>query len=223
MLTIPDLIQADIMANEIADNIHAALIHRRHSGKPAHAADYEAEAARAVRHLSELFSAQRRASASDVVELDPRFPPPAPLAIPQDLAEGRRASRRRLTALAHVALWAFGLWAALALASHATPWDIPDGNGGWEPNPSCSSDDCHSTGNPDNSRPDLTRSGNGRAEPLPRSVPAFKSCCIWQGNRFATPRFLRSQRTADRQCATDYAPPPCFQLTDPNPPTGTLK
>ncbi|WP_395540374.1 hypothetical protein [Neotabrizicola sp. sgz301269] len=37
---------------------------------------------------------------------------------------------------------------ALAAPASATPWDIPDGNGGWKPNPDCTGS-CRETGIPD--------------------------------------------------------------------------
>lgn len=138
---------------------------------------------------------------------------------------------------------------ALLLASPATatPWTVPDGEGGWKPNPECSSAKCHETGNPDPVKPtpepepptppvdpgepkpepkppaDIPhRGGNGRDPVAHPGVMAFKTCCIHDGQRYATVRLFRSKRAASEACAAVIDPPSCFPLTDQTI-TGPLK
>lgn len=134
----------------------------------------------------------------------------------------------------------------------ATPWSVPDGEGGWKPNPECSSADCHETGEPDkpitepepptpptppvdpnpeppppvndHSKPDMPyRGGNGRNPVTYPGVMAFKTCCIHDGQRYVTVKPLRSKEVAARDCAAMAQPPLCQPLSDPNPYTGPLK
>lgn len=56
---------------------------------------------------------------------------------------------RTLLAAACVGGAVLGGAAILATAAEGTPWSVPDGEGGWTPNPECHSSKCHETGDPD--------------------------------------------------------------------------
>lgn len=52
----------------------------------------------------------------------------------------------------------------------ATPWSVPDGDGGWKPNPECQSAKCQETGKPDRpNKPDLP--DRPISEPEPPTPP----------------------------------------------------
>lgn len=157
-------------------------------------------------------------------------------------------------ALIETAIYSAAALVLLATFASATPWTVPDGEGGWKPNPECSSANCHETGDPDPEEPEppteppITepepptppvnpdppakpsepkpdfqhRGGNGRDPVTYPGVTAFKTCCVHEGQRYATTRLFRSKRAASEACAAVIDPPSCFPLTDQTI-TGPLK
>ena len=73
----------------------------------------------------------------------------------------------------------FTIFAALiASTAHATPWTIPDGNGGWTDNPACT--DCPKTDPvaPEPSQP----KGDTDRDPQPVTTqPKYNICCTIDG------------------------------------------
>jgi len=88
-----------------------------------------------------------------------------------------------------------------ATTAHATPWTIPDGNGGFVDNPECSSQECHDTGVPD--KPSQPK-GDADRDPTPLTTELhYGFCCIDQHSgetRFHT-AWLRDDATAEAQCS----------------------
>jgi len=87
-----------------------------------------------------------------------------------------------------------------ATTAHATPWSIPDGNGGFVDNPECSSQECHDTGVPD--KPSQPQGDTDR-DPTPITTEQhYGFCCTDQHTgktRFHT-AWLRNPTTAKAQC-----------------------
>ena len=92
--------------------------------------------------------------------------------------------------------------ALCATTAHATPWTIPDGNGGFVDNPECSSQECHDTGVPDRPKPPTQPQGDTDRDPVPATTPQhYGFCCTDQRGvtRFHT-AWLRDDATAKAQC-----------------------
>ena len=86
-----------------------------------------------------------------------------------------------------------------ASTAHATPWTIPDGNGGWTDNPACT--DCPKT---DPVAPEPTQpKGDPDRDPSPLATQQhYGFCCTDQHTgvtRFHT-AWLRDPATAKAQC-----------------------
>lgn len=134
--------------------------------------------------------------------------------------------------LAEIAIYSAAALVLLATVASATPWSVPDGEGGWEPNPECSSANCHETGNPDPepeppTPPEPPKGGEKPSIPFRgengRSVsPAYFSCCVLDGQRYVLPRTFMKRR-AISECAALRSPPTCTPLSPANPYTGTYK
>ena len=72
----------------------------------------------------------------------------------------------------------------IAGTAHATPWTIPDGNGGYVDNPECSSQTCHDTGVPD--KPAVQPKGDTDRDPQPAATqPGYGMCCTVNGQAFS--------------------------------------
>lgn len=67
----------------------------------------------------------------------------------------------------------------IASTAHATPWTIPDGNGGWTDNPACTSQDCHDTGVPD--KPAQPKGDTDRDPQPVTTQPKYNICCTIDG------------------------------------------
>lgn len=68
---------------------------------------------------------------------------------------------------------------ALSSPAVATPWDIPDGNGGWKPNPDCTGS-CHETGIP-NGPTKPPSHGPNDTDKLPTSTEGSICYGWWDG------------------------------------------
>ena len=67
----------------------------------------------------------------------------------------------------------------IASTAHATPWTIPDGNGGYVDNPECSSQTCHDTGVPD--KPSQPKGDTDRDPQPVTTQPKYNICCTIDG------------------------------------------
>ena len=89
-----------------------------------------------------------------------------------------------------------------ATTAHATPWTIPDGNGGFVDNPECSSQECHDTGVPDRPKPTSQPDHDRDLTPL-TTQQHYGFCCTEQHTgktRYHT-AFGRDDATARAQCS----------------------
>jgi len=95
----------------------------------------------------------------------------------------------------------------IASTAHATPWTIPDGNGGWTDNPECSSQECHDTGVPD--KPSQPKGDTDR-DPQPVTTEQhYGFCCRVDGVVRYHTAFGRDDATARAQCTARAVKPQC--------------
>ena len=96
--------------------------------------------------------------------------------------------------------------ALIASTAHATPWTIPDGNGGWKDNPACI--DCPKT-DPVEPEP-VQPKGDTDRDPQPATTEQhYGFCCTVDGvTRYHT-AFGRDDATARSQCTARAVKPQC--------------
>jgi len=88
-----------------------------------------------------------------------------------------------------------------ATTAHATPWTIPDGNGGFVDNPECSSQECHETGVPDKPATQPKGDTDRDRDPLTTELHYGFCCTDKRGvTRYHT-AFGRDDATARAQCS----------------------
>ena len=94
----------------------------------------------------------------------------------------------------------------IASTAHATPWTVPDGNGGWVDNPACT--DCPKTDPvaPEPSRP----KGDTDRDPQPVTTEQhYGFCCRVDGVVRYHTAFGRDDATARAQCTARAVKPQC--------------
>lgn len=67
---------------------------------------------------------------------------------------------------------------ALSSPAFATPWDIPDGNGGWKPNPDCTGS-CRETGIPDSATKPAPRDPKDPNKDKLNGATEGSTCYAW--------------------------------------------
>ena len=98
----------------------------------------------------------------------------------------------------------------IASTAHATPWTIPDGNGGWVDNPACT--DCPKTDPvaPEPSQP----KGDTDRDPQPVTTEQhYGFCCRVDGVVRYHTAWLRDPATAHAQCDARPIKPDCDEAT----------
>ena len=90
----------------------------------------------------------------------------------------------------------------IASTASATPWTIDRGDGVYEPNPSCSSQQCHDTGVPD--KPPVSPNPAEKSDAQPRATSqAWTGGCGWLVNTkklITHTAFGHTDAEAKRQC-----------------------
>ena len=106
----------------------------------------------------------------------------------------------------------------IASTAHATPWTIPDGNGGWTDNPACT--DCPKTDPvvPEPSQP----KGDTDRDPQPATTqPDYGMCCTIGGKAFSHADLLsrlflgidRAEQRAKAACDAKAVKHECSKLS----------
>jgi len=85
-----------------------------------------------------------------------------------------------------------------ASLANATPWSVPDGNGGWKDNPDCTGS-CRDTGIPD-AKPAPERPAQAHERPAPRHTAQRQDCCILPDHRPFVRVFGGDVDATVRQC-----------------------